>query len=488
MIPPCQGIGYMALDKVHNRILIVASIAYFMTGMDASIVNIALPMLSIFFHVNTSHVAAIVLANLLAITSFVLVFGSLSDRLGSRNIFKWGLLLFSVTSFLCGLSPNVVVLTVLRFVQGIAEAMIISTCRAFIIKYCPEEKRGKVYGTASMVGDIALAIGAPLGGILVRYLGWNYIFFLNAPIGIIGFLLSTRLLNGESETPPVTAKFDFAGTLYSFLGIASFIYMLNRGGEHGWTSPVIIVCFILSLVFLVLFVKWEQKNASPLLDLSLFRNFSFSLVLICDLVVCMTYEGLTFLFPFLFTFAHGLAHDKTGFIMMIIPTLSMLMSPIAGFLADKMGAKKISVSALLFVVTACIMFYLMKMVLDLDYVVISFMIFGISIAIFFISNSCRQMKHAPSEGEGQTAALISFNSNLGSVLGLCIFETIYSLNFAYNMPGRTHHSLPPATHMAGFHDACVFAAVICVIGLIAAVIARDQRERACGEKKEPAIH
>lgn len=474
----------MKLDKTYLSILIVASVAYFMTGMDASIVNIALPMLSTYFHVNTSQVAAIVLANLLAIASFVLVFGNLSDRTGPEIIFKWGLILFAAASFSCGITPNVAVLTILRFIQGIAEAMIISTCRAFLIKKCPEEVRGKVYGIASVAGDVALALGAPIGALLVKYVSWRYIFFVNVPVGIVGAFLAFSLLGGKTETAPVSGKFDYRGAIYSFLGIAFLIYLLNGGEERGWVSPLMVSCLILSIIFIILFVRWERKNAAPLLDLKMFTNLSFSLVLLCDLTVCMTYEGLTFLFPFVFTFGHNYSHEQIGLLMMIIPTLSMVMSPLAGFLSDKIGPKSVSVSSLMFVIIACILFYLMQLTHDLDFIITSFMIFGISVAIFFISNSCRQMKHAPENVEGQAAALISFNSNLGSILGLCIFETIYSMNFAYHIPGRTHHDVTAASHIAGFHDSCVFAALICAIGLIAAAIARDQKrhQEAAGQR------
>ena len=474
----------VGFNKKSYIVMAIVSTGIFMCNIDASMVNIALPSLAKVFNVSTSIVSRITLLDLLAITSFVLVFGSLSDIKGVDRIFSLGFIISASSSLLCGLSPDIHVLLVFRFIHGIGEAMILSTYGAIIVAYLPSDMRGRSFSFTSLIGGIALAAGSFFGGIFIKYLSWEWIFLSNIPFGIIGIILMRSFLHSENNNKIKNQPFDFAGAVFSFLGLFTLLYALNMGEENGWTSGITIGSFVIALLFIILFITWERKQEFPMLDFSIFHNLSFTIALLGDFVVIMTLEGCNFLFPFYFDSAHGFTTTKISLLMMIYPVLSTFISPLAGIMSDKSGKPRIiCIIAMVFVVISSIMFTFLNITPSLAYIVLSLIVFGTSITFFFTANTCFEMSQVSPKEEGITSAIISFTSNLASIVGICLFETVYSLNFSYSTPGKTHINLPPAMHIEGFHNACYVAAIICIAGLAAMVMTRPKKP----DKRETVI-
>ncbi len=465
------------IDKKGYIVMAIVSTGIFMCNIDASMVNIALPSLAKVFNVSTSMVSRISLLDLLAITSFVLVFGSLSDIKGVDRIFALGFIISASSSLLCGLSPDINILLIFRFIHGIGEAMILSTYGAIIVANIHSDIRGRAFSFTSVIGGIALAAGSFFGGIFLKYLSWQWIFLSNIPFGIAGIILVRSFLQGEKNNNKIKNQpFDFPGAVFSFLGLFTLLYALNMGEENVWKSGITIGSFVIALIFIILFITWEKKQEFPMLNFSIFHNLSFTVALLGDFVVLMTLEGCNFLFPFYFDCAHGFTTTKISFLMMIYPVLSTVMSPLAGVMSDKYGKPRIiCIFAMIFVIISSIMFTLLGITPSMAYIVFSLIIFGTSITFFFTANTCFEMSQVSPQEEGITSAIISFTSNLASVVGICLFETVYSLNFSYSTPGKTHINIPPAVHIEGFHNACYFAAIICAVGLAGMVLIKPEK-------------
>jgi len=464
----------LKLDRQSWNIIIIVSTAIFICNLDASAVNIALPALSRIFKVTTSSVSRIALMDLLALTSFVMIFGSLSDIKGVDRIFKWGFVTTTFSSLLCALAPDIHILTLFRFIHGVGEAMLLSTYGAIIVQFVPAGARGRAFSLTSVIGGIALAAGSPLGGFLVKH-NWRWIFLLNIIPGILGFFLVNKYLQDKMADEKIKSQtFDFIGAIFSFFSLFTLLYALNMGQEKGWFSLLTVSCFVLSVIFTIFFIYWERKQESPLINFSIFKNLSFTFALFGDFVILMTLEGCIFLFPFYFDFIHQFTPAKAGFFMMIYPVLSTLLSPVAGILADKKSPKIICITAMVFIIIACIMFSMLNQSPSIIFIIISLMIFGASVTFFFTSNTCFEMSQVSPKEEGITSAIISFTSNLASVVGICVFETIYSFHFPYHILGKTHIDLHENMHMTGFRHACVFAVIICTAGLVSYLFTKEK--------------
>jgi len=270
----------MVTDKnAQIWIIISAMFTSFMTQLDTYIVNISLPTIAVYFNVNTGDVSYVVLVYLLFLTSTLLIFGKLADRIGLKKVFIGGFLLFTISSLLCGISWNLKLLILARIIQGIGGAMLYTSVFAIVSRFLPKNLTGCAFGFLSTSSALGVTAGAPVGGLITGYLSWHWIFLINIPFGIAAIIIALKVIPGE-KVPEEKKKntFDIAGSILSFLGFLSLIYTLKMGEELGCTSPVIIASSISTVIFITLFIIREMKCADPLLDLALFksRNFAFA--------------------------------------------------------------------------------------------------------------------------------------------------------------------------------------------------------------------
>jgi DHA2 family metal-tetracycline-proton antiporter-like MFS transporter len=455
--------------KKHYCIIITVSLAVFITNLDMSIVNIALPTLAKDFNVDTGVVSRILITYLLAYCGLLLPFGSLSDIKGTVKIFKLGLVVFTVSSLLCGISSNINMLIIFRFIQGIGGSMLLSTFGSIIIQYLPPEGMGRVFGLMSIFGGGSIAIGAPLGGFIIRYLPWHWLFFINIPIGIIALILASLNLDSK-EKPAKEQTFDLKGSILSFSGLILFLYALNSGGERGWTSPFIIGSFMLAFIFLICFVIIEKNHKNPLLDINLFRNIYFSLGLLANLIACIILDGSNFIFPFYFELVRGFTSDKAGLLLMLFPILIVFVGPVAGFLSDRIDPRIMSTGGMVFIMIASFFILSFNSLTSLSFIIISFLIMGAGFALFFTTNPVVVLSHAPENREGIVNAINSFDIYLGSTLGICIFELIFSMSFSGNITNTG--SVDGQNILRGLHNVFIFVSIISLTGVIASVIAK----------------
>lgn len=322
--------------KIPWTALMVLIIGAFMAILDGSIVNVALPRLMSVFGVTTESIQWIMTAYLLVSGVVVPPTGYLSERYGSKNMYIFSLVVFTVGSGLCALAWSNSSLVAARVIQAIGGGMIMPVSMTMIYMIVPREKMGLAMGVWGISAMAAPTIGPTLGGYLVDNYGWEWIFTINIPVGVATILLAYALLG---ETPRRTGlKPDIPGIVLSGTACFSILLALSEGQDKGWTSLFIVNLFLISIFCFVLFAVWEQITPHPLINISLLKNrtFSISLVALSFVTVCMF--SVIFLIPL---YAQGILNYtpmQTGLLMMPMAVTTGLMMPISGRLFDKIGA------------------------------------------------------------------------------------------------------------------------------------------------------
>ncbi|MCX6246697.1 MAG: MFS transporter [Bacteroidetes bacterium] len=456
--------------------IIVIAISIFMTNLDTSIVNIAMPAFTRIFHADTGEVSRVVLMYLLATVSLLLVFGKLSDLKGPEKIFTLGYLVFTVSSGLCAFAPSIALLVLFRFLQGIGSAMLLATWGAIAVKYLPMEIRGRAYGLVTVFGGVGMAIGAPVGGFLIKYLSWKWIFLINIPVGIAALILIRLILNRKNDRREQQERFDFPGAVLSFFGILVLFTLLHTGQDFGWLTWKTALLFLTAAGCLTGLYYRERKAVSPLLNIRILKNKKVLAGFATTVIVTMILMGFNFLFPFFFSFVRHLEPEKTGLLLMTFPIVTILVSPVSGYLCDKGSPRTVSLAALFFILVSGMLFATFGIQTSYYFVISAFLLFGIGLALFFTANTALLMSHATPAVSGMFTALISAVSYLGSALGINFFELIFSFRFPQTGTATAIASLPADLLTQGFFYASVFGIILAVTGIIAVLISKEKNK------------
>ncbi len=253
--------------------LIAVSVAIFMLLLDITVVNVALPTIHRALHSSFADLQWVVDAYSLTLAAFLLTAGSLADLLGRKRVFTVGLIVFSVSSALCGLSSSPLELNLARGLQGIGGAIMFATSLALIAQAFQGRERGVAFGVFGAVTGAAVAVGPLVGGIITSAFGWEWIFFVNVPIGVVAVIITVTQV-AESRDPEGT-RIDWAGFVTFSGALFMLVYALVRGNVLGWGSVQIVTLLVGSVVLLGLFLVAESIQERPMLDLSLFRCPAF---------------------------------------------------------------------------------------------------------------------------------------------------------------------------------------------------------------------
>ncbi len=311
--------------------LIAVSIAIFMLLLDITVVNVALPDIQRSLHSSFSDLQWVVDAYALTLAAFLLTAGALADLLGRKRIFVAGLVVFTASSVVCGLSSSSLMLNLARGVQGTGGAMMFSTSLALIAQAFQGKERGTAFGVFGAVTGAAVAVGPLVGGIITSGIGWEWIFFVNLPIGVIAVILTLTQV-AESRDPNATGV-DWLGLLTFSGSLFLLVFALVRGNEKGWGSTQIVAFLVASLVLLVLFVIVERLQERPMLDLTLFRRPAFT----GANIVAFALSGSIFaMFLYLTLYIQdvlGFGPLQAGLRFLPITLLSFFVAPIAGRLS-----------------------------------------------------------------------------------------------------------------------------------------------------------
>ena len=333
-------------------VLIVMSLGFFMTLLDLTIVNIAIPNMITKLHASLDGILWVINAYALVLAVLLITAGRLGDLRGQRKMFMAGVVTFTLASAACGLSPTVGWLVAFRGVQGVGAALLMPQTLAILTMVFPPERRGAAFGIWGAVAGVATIAGPTLGGLLVSAFDWRYIFYINVPIGAVVIALSAFLV--PDVRTGTKHKLDIAGVLLASAALLAICYGLVEGQSYNWGHIVsflsipLVIGIGVALLALFLFVQARTQDQEPLVPFSLFRDRNFSLMNWVSGAVSIGMMGIFLPFTIYLQSALGFSALKAGLTMAPASIVSMFVAPVAGRLTDRIGGKYILLVGLLF--------------------------------------------------------------------------------------------------------------------------------------------
>jgi EmrB/QacA subfamily drug resistance transporter len=405
-------------------VLATVSIGTFMATLDSSIVNVALPTISGQLHANLSSLQWVVTAYLLTISSLLPVFGRTADLLGRKKVYSFGFLVFTLGSVLCSLSTTLWFLVGTRILQAIGASMLMSNSAAIITAIFPPRERGKALGLTGTVVALGSLTGPALGGLLVGFSGWQSIFYINLPIGIIGFLIS-RVILPTDERSQAKESFDFVGALTFTVGMIFLLLAINNGESWGWTSAPVLSGLSFGVILLAVFIFTETRVSHPLIDLSLFRNRPFMIGNLSGFLSFVAMFANTMLLPFYLQQILNYTPSQVGLLMTAFPVMMMIVAPISGNASDKFGPLLLTTGGL--AITALGLFYLSTLgAASYFYQVLPGpLLMGLGAGMFQSPNNASVMSSVVPQKLGVAGGINALVRNVGMVTGIAFSVSLF---------------------------------------------------------------
>lgn len=442
-----------------------------MGTLDAGIVNISLPTLVEAFQTDFASVQWVVLSYLLVITSLMLSVARLGDMLGKKKVYMAGLALFTLGSLLCGLSPGIRWLIGFRALQGVGAVMMTALGTAIITEIVPAAERGRALGIMGSVVSIGIAAGPMLGGVLIGLVGWQAVFLVNVPLGIVTLFMVWRVVPASARRAQ-GQRFDVTGAVLMFLTLGSYALGMTLGQRLGFERGLIIGLLSGSVVGLLLFVWVEGRVSSPMLDLSLFRNVLFSLNLLMGFLTFIMIGGM-FIFPFFLELVQGYPTEQVGLMMSIFPVMMGITAPLSGALSDRFGSRIISLAGLAVIVAGCVAISTLYEEVSVIGYLLRLAPLGIGMGMFQSPNNSAIMGAAPREKLGVASGLLALVRTLGQTTGLPLIGMLFTAQVMAAgglVAGSDVAAAPPFALVAGVGGTFrVLAGVILLSTLLAGV-------------------
>src|SRR6266496_1671356 len=329
------------------RILAVVATAFFMTILDVSIVNVALPSISRSLHFSRENLQWVITAYSIAFGGFLLLAGRAADLLGRRGVFMVGVALFTIASLVCGLAQSEAMLIVARAVQGLGGAIITPAALSIVMTSFEEgSERNKALGIWGALGGSGAAVGVLAGGVLTKYLGWEWIFFVNVPVGALVLALTPRIVR-ESHGDTVARRYDALGAVLVSGGLALFVYTITRAPDVGWATARTILLLIASAALLVGFLVNERRVDDPLMPFHIFRVRTVAGANVVGALLGAVLFANFFLLTLYVQNVLGYSALKTGVTFVATAGTAVVAAGVAQALTTRVGVKPVTVVGLL---------------------------------------------------------------------------------------------------------------------------------------------
>lgn len=400
--------------------LIALCIGFFMILVDSTIVTVATPDIITSLHSNINAVVWVTSAYLLAYAVPLLVTGRLGDRYGPKNVYLTGLAVFTIASLACGVTGSVGALIVARIFQGLGAALLAPQTMAVITRIFPAERRGQAMGFWGAVAGVATLAGPIVGGVLIDQLSWEWIFFVNVPVGVIGFGLAVWLV---PSLPVHSHQFDWIGVALSGVGMFLLVFGIQEGHEYGWGTMTGIISVPLLIVVgalvLVGFVVWQRINtAEPLVPLGLFADRNFTLSNVAISVVGFVITAMVFPFMLYAQSVRGLTPTKAALLLAPMAVLTLVLSPVVGKLVDQYHPRVIAgIGLVSLCVSVAWLGYLMRPGTSILALLLPVTGLGIANAFMWAPLSVTATRTLPPQYAGAGAGVYNTTRQVGAVLG-----------------------------------------------------------------------
>jgi EmrB/QacA subfamily drug resistance transporter len=443
------------------------SVGLFVIMLDNTVVNVALPSMQRSLHMTLSQLEWVVAGYALTFAAFMLTGGKLADFLGRRMIFMIGLAVFTGASLACGLAPSGNFLIGARVVQGLGGALMNPATLSIITATFPPRQRGTAIGIWAGVSAMALAIGPLVGGLLTQHVNWNWIFFVNVPIGIVG-LFAIPLFIDESRDTTHDQRLDVPGLASSSVGLFALTYAFIEANNYGWTSVQILGAFAIAVIGLTAFALVERHQRAPMLDLALFRNRTFSGANTAMLFVGLAMFGTFFYVSLYMQQVLRYSPVQTGASFLPMTILIILLAPLAGKLADRFGSRWLVGSGM--ALLAVMLLYYTQLGTGESFLVIlpALLIGGLGMSLTMTPTTAAAMSAVAVDKAGVGSAVLNSSRQVGGSLGIAVMGAIVAAGVSSSTKAG---DAPRIAFLHGFHDALRVGALLCLAGAVVAVAA-----------------
>jgi EmrB/QacA subfamily drug resistance transporter len=460
-----------APDPLRWKALTVVCAAFFMTILDVSIVNVALPSIGTSLHFSEGNLQWVITAYAITYGGFLLLAGRLADLYGRRLVFMIGVVIFTVASLFCGLAWSEGVLIASRAVQGVGAAVITPSALSIVMTTFEEGKeRNKALGIWGALGGGGAAVGVLAGGVLTTYLSWRWIFFVNVPVGALAFAVTPRVVR-ESRAE-VKKALDIAGAVTVTTGLALLVFAVSKAPDHGWTSGWTLSRLAVAVVLLVAFVVIEARAKDPLMPFNIFRIKTVAGANVCGLLL----GAITFANFFLLTLyvqqVLGYSAIKTGVTFVVTAGSAVLWAGLAQNLTTRLGVKPVLAAGFV-AMTAGAVYYtqISPHGSFASELLPGYLLIGFGLPFTFIPVSIAALAGVSYDEAGLASGLINTTQQVGGAVGVAITSSIAATitsNYVDAHPGTSPFGGAALTD--GFHAAFYVLAGLALIGAVLATV------------------
>jgi EmrB/QacA subfamily drug resistance transporter len=442
----------------------ITSLALFMVTLDNLVVTTAIPVIRKDLHAGISGLEWTVNAYTLTFAVLLLTGAALGDRFGRRRLFAIGIAIFTAASAATALAPSIAVLDAARAVQGLGGAIVMPLTLTILSAAVPEERRGVFLGAWGGISGLAVAFGPLVGGAVVSGFSWNWVFWLNVPVGIALLALVPRL--AESKGP--FGRVDLPGLVLASAGLFGIVWGLVRGNSVGWASAEIVGALVAGAIVTALFVAWELRTEHPMLPMRFFRNRTFALANVAALMMSFGMFGAIFLLAQFFQTVQGYSPLGSGLRVLPWTAMPMVVAPIAGALSDRISPSRIIGTGLaLQAIGLGWIAAVSSPTTPYADLVLPFAISGIGMGMFFAPIANLILGSVRGEEEGQASGANNAIRELGGVFGVAVLASVFSHYGGYQGGGAFVDGMTPAVWIG--------AAVVAVGALAAFLIKRTPK-------------
>lgn len=419
-----SSVGSLTDEGYRWRVLGVVMLGTVMSALDSSIVNVSLPNMMASFGASVDDIEWVVTGYMLAFSTSMPLTAWLRDRVGFRLLYTASLGIFTIGSLLCGIAPNLPTLVGARVLQAIGGGAITPTAMALVAEVFPPQERGRALGIWAVGVMVGPALGPTLGGYLTEVLGWRSIFNVNLPIGAIGLLGASRILNADRPTAKATRGFDLPGFLLLTSFLVSALLGLSKGNSEGWTSRYVLTCALIAVIALVLFLTVESVVEERILDLGLFRSTQFSVAIVVTAARSIALYGGTFLLPVFLQNQMGRTAIDTGLLMLPGALVMAAVMPFSGRIADALGTRLPTIVGLL--LTAWFMWTYRKLDVTTSSwnVVYPTLLRGVGLGLLVTPVMTAAINAVPTSKAGMASSMLSLSQQIAGSLGIALLASV----------------------------------------------------------------
>jgi EmrB/QacA subfamily drug resistance transporter len=408
--------------------LAAACITLFMAILDNLVVNVALPTISRELNATATQLQWIVSAYTLVFASLQITTGGMGDRLGRKRWFLFGIALFTATSALAAFSQNTGMLIAARAIQGLGAAFIMPLSLSLISNAFPPEERGKALGIWSAISVSGLAFGPIVGGLIVEYANWHWVFLVNIPIGVVAFLVTSAVVRESRDTSGTVAT-DIPGTVLVTGAIATLTWGLIEAGARGWGDRLILTAFAAAVVFFAAFVLVESRTARPMVPLRFFRSSTFTGANLDAFAISFLISGVAYSLTLYQQNVHGFSPVRSGLSLLPLVAVMMICSPISGSLVNRVGPSKLISIGMLIAGASALLFLRTGAHASFMAIVPALVVMGFGNSLIFAPMTTSVLNSVETAKSGVASAVNGAVRETGFAFGVALLGTIMNRTY-----------------------------------------------------------